>query len=143
VVFERTTGKIVAPGANLVVAQRSSLLHAELVAIAIAQARLQNFTLAAGSYELVTSSEPCVQCLGVLFWSGIESLICGAAVDAAEAAGFDEGPRAADWKEQLARRGIAVEDHVLEERARAALVEYQRRGGIVYNARNPRARNSP
>jgi tRNA(Arg) A34 adenosine deaminase TadA len=130
VVFERETGVVIAPGANFVVGQRSSLLHAEVVAMAMAQARLQTYTLSGKSYELVTSSEPCVQCFGAIFWCGIDRLICGAPLEAATAAGFDEGPR-----------GIAVEDRVLEESACKVLSDYVRRGGIVYNARSSMERS--
>jgi tRNA(Arg) A34 adenosine deaminase TadA len=139
VVFELETGAIVAPGVNLVVPQSSSLLHAEIVALIFAQARLQTFTLAgAGSrYELVTSSEPCVQCLGACHWSGLSRLVCGAPVAAAEAAGFDEGPRAADWKEQLEARGTPVVSGVLASEASAVLHAYATQGGFRYNARTP------
>jgi len=135
IVLEMETGRVVAAGANLVVAQSCSLLHAEIVAIAFAQAELQSYTLAGGKHELVTSSEPCVQCLGAVHWSGLRRLVCGAPLHAAEASGFDEGPRSAVWKEDLAARGIAVTDGVLAERAGAVLADYARAGGVVYNAR--------
>jgi tRNA(Arg) A34 adenosine deaminase TadA len=139
VVFELETGAIVAPGVNLVVPQSSSLLHAEIVALMFAQARLKTFTLAAASssYELVTSSEPCVQCLGACHWAGLSRLVCGAPVAAAEAAGFDEGPRAHDWKEQLAARGTPVVVGVLAAQAGSVLDDYAAQGGFRYNARTP------
>ena len=87
VVFDATTNAIVAVGANWVVAQRSSLLHAEIAAIAFAQARLESHTLGGGVYELVASSEPCAQCLGATAWSGVRRLLCGAAASDAEAIG--------------------------------------------------------
>jgi len=135
IVLDTDTGRVVAAGANLVVPQGCSLLHAEIVAIAFAQAELRSYTLAAGNHELVTSSEPCVQCLGAVHWSGLRRLVCGAPLGAAEASGFDEGPRSAAWKEELAARGIAVTDHVLAERAGAVLADYARSGGVLYNAR--------
>ena len=139
VVFDGATGSVLAPGANLVVGQCCSLLHAEMVAIAFAQARLGAYSFASGRYELVTSSEPCVQCLGAMFWSGLTRLVCGARLADAEAAGFDEGPRSPDWKRDLAMRGVTVHDDVLAARAAEVLKEYARRGGIVYNARAPSA----
>lgn len=139
VVFELETGAIVAPGMNLVVPQSSSLLHAEIVALMFAQARLKTFTLAGAgsSYELVTSSEPCVQCLGACHWAGLSRLVCGAPVAAAEVAGFDEGPRAHDWKEQLAARGTPVVVGVLAAEASVVLDDYATQGGFRYNARTP------
>jgi tRNA(Arg) A34 adenosine deaminase TadA len=137
VVFDRETGEVLAPGVNLVMPQASSLLHAEIVALAFAQARLKTFTLASSNCELVSSSEPCVQCLGACFWAGLGALICGAPLAAAEAAGFDEGPRAEDWKEQLALRGTPVTVGVNAAQAGAVLQEYAARGGFRYNARTP------
>lgn len=136
VVFDRISHTVIAPGANMVVTQGCSLLHAEVVAILFAQARVGSYTLGTGDYELVTSSEPCVQCLGSLFWSGLRRLVCGAPVAAAQAVGFDEGPRAPDWKEQLASRGILVTDNVLATEAGAVLASYKARGGVLYNARS-------
>lgn len=50
---------------------KSSLLHAEVMALALAEQTLGSYELAShGSFELVTSVEPCCQCLGVLMWSG-------------------------------------------------------------------------
>lgn len=139
VVFDGPTGRIIAPGMNLVMPQGSSLLHAEIVALMFAQARLKSFTLAGAgvSAELVTSSEPCVQCLGACHWAGLARLVCGAPVAAAELAGFDEGPRTADWKEQLAARGTPVLVGVRAHEAAEVLASYAEQGGFRYNPRTP------
>lgn len=139
VVFEQHTGRVLAPGVNLVVPQGSSLLHAEIVALLFAQARLRSYTLARHACELVTSSEPCVQCLGACHWAGIDRLVCGAPVAAAEAIGFDEGPRAADWKEQLARAGTPVVVGVRADEAARVLTSYAAQARPRYNARDPGA----
>src|SRR5258706_2291965 len=52
VVFDGATGEVVAPGVNLVVPQSCSLLHAEIVALMFAQARLKSFTLARSDCQL-------------------------------------------------------------------------------------------
>jgi tRNA(Arg) A34 adenosine deaminase TadA len=93
--------------------------------------------LARGACELFTSSEPCVQCLGACYWSGLSRLVCGAPVSVAEAVGFDEGPRGADWKEQLTLRGTVVLTGVRAEQAAKVLTGYADRGGFRYNARTP------
>jgi tRNA(Arg) A34 adenosine deaminase TadA len=134
VVVDGTTGLIMGVGANWVLDQRSSLLHAEIAAIAFAQAQLGSHTLAKGAYELVTSSEPCAQCLGATVWSGVRRLVCGADASDAEAIGFDEGPRRDDWVSQLERRGIRVTRGVLAAEAREVLAAYRARGGPIYNA---------
>jgi hypothetical protein len=56
-------------------------------------------------------------------------------VAAAQAAGFDEGPRAVDWTEQLELRGIQVELNVMAASAARVLQRYQSQGGLLYNAR--------
>jgi tRNA(Arg) A34 adenosine deaminase TadA len=132
-VFDSETGAIVAVGANWVVGQRSSLLHAEVTAIAFAQARLGTHTLAGSPHELVSSSEPCAQCLGATAWSGVRRIVCGADASDAEAIGFDEGPRPLDWDAELEKRGISVTRGVLAVRARAVLANYSARGGPIYN----------
>lgn len=138
VVFEAASGLVVAPGVNLVVPQACSLLHAEMVALMFAQAAVSSFTLAVGQYELFASSEPCVQCLGACHWAGLARLVCGAPVAAAEVAGFEEGPRADDWKERLAARGTPVVTGVRAELAAGVLSAYAARGGFRYNARSPK-----
>jgi tRNA(Arg) A34 adenosine deaminase TadA len=137
VVFESDTGRVIAPGMNLVMPQSSSLLHAEIVAMMFAQARQQTFTLARLDCELFASSEPCVQCLGACYWSGLSRLVCGASVELAEAVGFDEGPRASDWKEQLTARGTPVLTGVRATQAGEVLTKYANAGGFRYNARTP------
>jgi tRNA(Arg) A34 adenosine deaminase TadA len=132
-IVDAVTGLVLAVGANWVVEQRSSLLHAEIAAIAFAQARLGSHSLASGNYELIASSEPCVQCLGATVWSGARRLVCGASTGDAEAIGFDEGPRRDDWVAELERRGIQVVLGVRQAEARAVLLAYQARGGAIYN----------
>lgn len=134
VIVEAASGRIVSAGANWVVSQRSSLLHAEIAAIAFAQASLGTHTLGAGEYELVASSEPCAQCLGATAWSGVRRLVCGAATADAEAIGFDEGPRRDDWVAELEKRGIGVTLGVHRDEARRVLVDYRDGGGVIYNA---------
>lgn len=131
-VFDRHTGELIAPGVNWVVSGNSSLLHAEVMALALAEQMLRNYELASlGSFELVTSVEPCCQCLGVLLWSGISSLICGARSEDAKAIGFDEGPRAPDWIAELQQRGISVTVDVMRPQATDVLRSYT---GEIYNS---------
>ena len=133
-VFDMTTGLVVAPGVNLVLESNCSVLHAEIVAIMLAQARLGTWTMGGGSFELVASSEPCAQCLGAIFWSGVRRLVSGASRGEAEAIGFDEGPRRDDWRDDLTRRHIELRCGVLAAEAREVLQDYARRGKIIYNA---------
>jgi tRNA(Arg) A34 adenosine deaminase TadA len=136
VVVEEASGRLVAPGVNLVVPLGSSLAHAEMVAIAIAQQVVGGYDLGAEglpAMQLVTSTEPCAMCLGAIPWSGIRSVVCGACGDDAEQAGFDEGAKPDRWPETLEARGIDVMCGVCRDEAAAILLDYARGGGRLYN----------
>lgn len=137
-VFDGDSGRLIAPGVNLVVATKWSGAHAEMVAIGVAQQRLGTFDLGADGMprmELVTSTEPCSMCLGATLWTGVRRLVCGARGEDAEAIGFDEGPKPVAWVTELERRGIAVTRDVLRDEGRAVLDAYRDAAGIIYNSR--------
>ena len=137
-VFEAATGRLVSLGVNLVVHANLSVLHAEIVAITLAQRALRTYDLHGGGlphHELVTSTEPCTMCYGAILWSGITRLVCGARGDDARRIGFDEGPRLTDWAAPLEQRGLAVSRDIRRDAAAAVLAEYHRTGGRIYNAR--------
>jgi tRNA(Arg) A34 adenosine deaminase TadA len=137
-VFEIQMGKLLAPGVNLVVPLHASVAHAEIVAMTLAQQAVGHFDLGAEglpAYELVSSTEPCAMCLGAVPWSGVRRLVCGAREEDARRIGFDEGPKAADWRRELGDRGIAVIQDVCRDEAIAVLEAYRESGGSVYNAR--------
>jgi len=133
--FDCADGRCVAAGVNVVLSARCSHLHAEVVALARAEKSFGVHDLsAAGRFALFTSAEPCVMCLGAVFWSGVARLVCAATGADAEAIGFDEGPKPGAWPEALRRRGIGVRRRLLRPRARAVLAAYAARGGVLYNA---------
>ena len=135
-VFDHT-GRLISPGINMVTSSNCSLLHAEVVAMIIAQKVLGRYDIGNGgklSYDLVSSTEPCAMCFGALLWSGVNRLICGARDEDARAIGFDEGPKLPDWIEELNLRNIAVQRDVMREEAAAILNEYVASGEPIYNA---------
>ena len=135
-IFERDSGRLVALGLNLVTTLGSSVLHAEVVAIIVAQARVGSWTLAAPglpAHELFTSCEPCAMCLGAMVWSGARRLVCGATRDDAHSIHFDEGPVFPESYAYLERLGIEVVRGVARAEAREVLELYVRRGGPIYN----------
>ena len=137
-IFERETGRLLAPGVNLVPTSNCSIFHAEMVAIALAQKAVGTSDLGGPgrpAYELVASTEPCAMCLGATPWSGVRSVVCGARAEDAERIGFDEGLKPHEWVRSFEERGIAVERDVLREEAASVLREYAERGGEVYNGR--------
>jgi len=130
-------GKLISLGVNIVEASNCSVLHAEIVAIALAQKALGRYDLSDGGkehYELAASTEPCAMCFGAVPWSGVSRLVCGARDEDARSIGFDEGPKSTNWVEALEKRGITVVRDVLREEAAAVLREYGEGGGTIYNA---------
>ena len=103
--------RVIAVGVNRVLPHNCSLAHAETMACMLAQQRVQQSRLndAGGPIALATSSQPCCQCYGAMFWAGIDRLLIGArSEDVMSLTEFDEGPLPADWPEELQRRGIEV-----------------------------------
>lgn len=137
-VFDSASGELIAPGVNMVLAAGLSVLHAEIVALMLAQQVVGRFDLGAPGQpprELVSSCEPCAMCLGAIPWSGVWALVCGARDADARALGFDEGEKPADWVGGLQRRGIAVARDILRPAAVALLQDYQAAAGPIYNGR--------
>jgi tRNA(Arg) A34 adenosine deaminase TadA len=136
VIVEAATGVPLSAGVNLVEHQGNSVLHAEIVAIMLAQRALGTYTLARSGlprYELITSSAPCAMCLGAILWSGVSRLVCGARTQDVRAIGFDEGPVFPESFAYLKRRGIEVVRDVQRAEARTVLEEYAKQGGKIYN----------
>ena len=137
-IFECQTGKLIAPGINLVMQTNCSVVHAEIVAIIIAQQMVSSFDLNAPGlpeYELVSSTEPCAMCLGAIPWSGVTSLVCGARDEDARSIGFDEGEKPDQWIRALEKRSIKVTRDILRDKSKAVLQQYIDAGGIIYNGR--------
>ena len=142
-IFERDSGLLIAPAVNLVVASRTSIAHAETLAFMLAQQRLETFDLGAAhlpAMELYASSQPCIQCFGNTWWSGVKALTIGArGEDVEDITGFKEGPLPTNWVNLLENRPaplhpIAVVRDVLREEACSVLQLYHDSGGFVYNA---------
>jgi tRNA(Arg) A34 adenosine deaminase TadA len=127
-------GRLVGVGVNRVVPHNCSAAHAEVMALATSQQRMQSFRLnqAGGRITLATSAQPCSMCYGALIWAGIDELLIAARADDVQSlAGFDEGPLPADWKGELEKRGIAVHTDLMRDHARDVLRDYGE-SGLVY-----------
>jgi len=127
-------GRVVAAGVNCVLTSGLSIAHAEIVTLMRAQRQLKH-TGSAHTHApltLYSSTEPCCQCFGAVVWSGVTRLVCGARSEDAEAIGFDEGPKPADWSAELTRRGIAVQRDLCRDAARTVLQTYADNGGPIY-----------
>jgi tRNA(Arg) A34 adenosine deaminase TadA len=137
-VFERESGKPVSLAVNLVTSGGMSFLHAEILALALAQKKLGSYDLGRHDFpahELVTSTEPCAMCLGAIPWSGVRRVISGARDADARDIGFDEGPKIETWRSELEKRGIETLCDVKRNDAVQVLRCYSLQGGIIYNSR--------
>jgi tRNA(Arg) A34 adenosine deaminase TadA len=137
-IFDGATGRLVAAGVNLVTSLNSSIAHAEIIAIMLAQQRSGTYDLGGNGmppFELVSSAEPCAMCLGAIPWSGVRRMVCGASGEDVAAIGFDEGAKPSGWQRELEVRGITVVRNVCRSEAVAVLRRYADQGGIIYNSR--------
>jgi tRNA(Arg) A34 adenosine deaminase TadA len=136
-VFESDSGRLVSVGVNSVTRLNNSVLHAEVLALMLAQQRIGWFSLGAVGqpiHELVSSCEPCAMCLGATLWSGVRRLVCGASRSDALALNFEEGPVFPESWSYLERRGIQIAREVMRAEAAAVLDLYRESGGAIYNA---------
>lgn len=136
-IFRMDSGRLLAPGVNMVIPGNCSLAHAEVTAIMVAQKIMGSFDLGGDGLpplELVANTEPCAMCLGAVVWSGVRRLVCGAREEDARAIGFDEGPKPVDWVLALENRGIAVVRDMARSDAMAVIQQYADQGGFIYNA---------
>lgn len=135
-IFSRKTGALVSVGTNSVLRLNNSVLHAEILAIMTAQARMGSYTLRSADsadFELFTSCEPCAMCLGAILWSGVTRLVSGASREDAVRLGFEEGPVFAASLAYLETHGVEIVHGLLHEEAKAVLDRYSIEGGVIYN----------
>lgn len=122
-------GRFVDAGWNSVIPSNDSTAHAEVVALRRAQRRLRTYTLA--GHVMYTSCEPCIQCFGALYWSGLSACHAAATTEDAESLGFDEGPVDNGlWERARHARGL---HHVSRfHRTEASLEPLRRYRGPIY-----------
>lgn len=136
-VFRRHDSALIAIGVNLTQAEHTAILHAEIVALMLAQQRLASYTLrAAGEesgFELFSSCSPCAMCLGSVLWSGVERLVYAASRKDAMTLGFDEGPVFPESYQYLRDRGVEIVPDMLAAEAREVFERYRWQEGLIYN----------
>jgi tRNA(Arg) A34 adenosine deaminase TadA len=135
-VFNLLTHELIAPGINIVVQSNCSVLHAEIIAIMLAQKKSGSFSLSQNNLpraELITTIAPCAMCLGAIPWSGIKRLVCGGRDEDARGIGFDEGAKVENWTDELEARGIETVVDICRQEARDILEKYRENKGPIYN----------
>jgi tRNA(Arg) A34 adenosine deaminase TadA len=114
------------------------------MALSLAQRQLGVYDLGGPglpAHQLVVNWSPCTMCFGAALWSGIRSLvIAGAGPELEQITGFDEGPMPAEWRLELAKRGIDLIEDILREAALADFRTFAASQRIVYNSRQGEAR---
>ncbi|MBT4879996.1 MAG: nucleoside deaminase [Alphaproteobacteria bacterium] len=135
-IFNMKTHELVSMGVNVVISEKCSMAHAEIMALMLAQKKLGKFSLnlsQQNSYELVTSSEPCAMCFGAILWSGVKCCSSGARAEDVSEIGFDEGDKPSRWNESLEKRGITLIEDVCRQEAKDVLEFYVEKNGRIYN----------
>lgn len=134
-VFNSSTQQLISIGVNLVIPSNCSVMHAEIVALILAQQQLgQNLHQSQSEhhYELFSTAEPCAMCMGAIPWAGISRLICGARDEDARKIGFDEGDKPEKWVENYAKRNISVVRDLCRDEAVQVLDQYAHQQGTIY-----------
>jgi tRNA(Arg) A34 adenosine deaminase TadA len=138
IVFDADSGEAVSFGVNSVARLKNSVLHAEVMALMLAQAKTKHYSLCAPGQprlELFSSCEPCAMCLGAVLWSGIRRVVCAASYEDATALGFDEGPVTPQSWGYLEARGVEVVRGVEGGGARQVMRLYRKTRGLIYDPR--------
>jgi tRNA(Arg) A34 adenosine deaminase TadA len=138
IVVDAASGALVSVGVNVVLATGLSSVHAEVMALSLAQRALGRWDLGAegAELELVVNWRPCVMCYGATMWSGVRALtIAGEGAEVEELTGFDEGPMPEDWIGEFERRGIRVSVGVGHDDAIDVFRAFGASDAVVYNAR--------
>ena len=138
IVVDAASGALVSVGVNVVLATGLSSVHAEVMALSLAQRALGRWDLGAdgAELELVVNWRPCVMCYGATMWSGVRALtIAGEGAEVEELTGFDEGPMPEDWIGEFERRGIRVSVGVGHDEAIDVFRAFGASDAVVYNAR--------
>jgi tRNA(Arg) A34 adenosine deaminase TadA len=122
------TGAVLAVGVNLALPTGNPVLHAETVALSLANRRLAE----PGGVTLFCSCEPCIMCLGAAHWAEVSRIVWSASKEDAETAGFSEGAGTEQLKAQMTGRGVKLQGGVLRAEGAQVLRDYISNGGVIY-----------
>lgn len=81
-------GKLIASGHNMVIVNKDSTAHAEIIAIRKAEQTLRTHDLS--GCELYTTCHPCPMCLGAIMWARIIKVYYACTTEDAANAGFSD-----------------------------------------------------
>jgi tRNA(Arg) A34 adenosine deaminase TadA len=128
VVRADASGEVLAVGVNLALPTGNPVLHAETVALSLANRRLAE----PGGVTLFCSCEPCIMCLGAAHWAEVGRIVWSASKEDAEAVGFSEGAGTEQLKAQMVGRGVKLEGGLLGAVGAEVLRAYAAAGLPIY-----------
>lgn len=124
--------KLIAKCANTVVIDDCSNHHAEINAIRVAQAKLNNYDLAQLNLDMYITAEPCMMCIGAIMWSGIKNIYYGVSTQKVEKiTGFYEGFKP-NWIQEFKKLGINVYGNIETDLGEKVLEQYVKSKHIIY-----------
>jgi len=121
--------EILAEGANQVTSSNDPSAHAEMLAVRTACRKLQHFQLA--GCEIYTSCEPCLMCLGVIYWARLDKIYYANTAEDAAAIGFDDARIYRELRSPPAARSIP-RVQMLRDEALVAFRAWQEQPGKIY-----------
>lgn len=119
-------GRLIACAHNVVWKTTDSTAHAEIHAIRQACRRLKTIDLS-GSV-LYSTCEPCPMCFGAIHWAKISTVMYGAAIKDARAAGFSELCISNRRMKRLGNSPVKIFGGLLDEEARPLFEEWKKSG---------------
>ena len=106
-------GRIIGEGWNRVVASSDPTAHAEIGAIRMACAAVDNFHLP--ETTLYASSEPCPMCLSAAYWARIGRIVFANSRAEAAAIGFCDDALYGELNRHFSARSIVMEHHPMPD----------------------------
>lgn len=119
-------GRVIACAHNVVWKSTDSTAHAEIHAIRQACRRLKTIDLS-GSI-LYSTCEPCPMCFGAIHWAKISTVMYGAAIKDARAAGFSELGISNRRMQHLGKSPVKIFSGLLAAEARPLFTEWKKSG---------------
>lgn len=107
-------GRIIGEGTNRVTACNDPTAHAEVIAIRMACAHLNNFQLS--GCIIFSSCEPCPMCLGAIYWARPAKVFFAATRFDASGSGFDDALIYSELPLPSANRSIPM-IHIADEKS--------------------------
>jgi len=131
-VIANKTGEVVTIGFNRVTIENDSTVHAEIDAIRKAQKKF-GYDLSKHELVLYCSSEPCIQCFGAIYLSGIKEVYSAATKEDVEKIGFKEGPTSnALWECAKLDKGILYKPQFCRSKEAIKVLQNYKKRGVIY-----------